>query len=170
MKSITIFLTTALLLPIPALAHPGHGAPAGHIHLLGTWFSFSWVLIVLFGPVIIGLILIRYHNSVARVINVKLGIVFLTILTLLPAFVLAHTGDDNLSHRTMMGLGTRAGWIYMMILFWILIIIGTIVLVKWLMPQSKDKKNNSPLDILKQRYAEGEIDKHEFEQKKKDLS
>ena len=162
-----IFLT---LFPISAFAHPGHGAPEGHIHFLGTWFSLGWILMVLFGPVIIGLILMRYRNSIAQVVNIKSGIIVLIILTLLPALVLAHTGDDNLSHHTMMGFGTGAGWIYMMILFWILIIIGIIVLVKWLINQNKDKKGKSALDVLKTRYAKGEINKEEFEEKKRDLS
>jgi putative membrane protein len=60
------------------------------------------------------------------------------------------------------------GWSF---LFWILVILGAIVLVKWLL--EKDKKTSesgeNPLEILKRRYARGEIDREEFEQKKRDL-
>ncbi len=74
-------------------------------------------------------------------------------------------------HEGMMcGFG---GW--WMIFFWIIIIIGIIFLVKWLVAQGRpDSKTapteESPLDILKKRYARGEITKEEFEQKKKDLT
>lgn len=60
------------------------------------------------------------------------------------------------------------GW--MMILWWV-IIIGAIYLgVKLLTgQQSPTSKEDSALEILKKRYAKGEISKEEFEEKKKGL-
>ncbi|MGC9092241.1 MAG: SHOCT domain-containing protein [Bacteroidota bacterium] len=62
------------------------------------------------------------------------------------------------------------GW-FMMVLFWILVIIGVVLLVRWIGLQNKASmtEKESALEILKKRYAKGEISKEEFEEKKKDL-
>src|SRR3989344_1508507 len=82
-------------------------------------------------------------------------------------------GSNNSTNNMMnFGFGTMGGfgWIFM-ILWWVLIIAGIVALIKWLTSQSRDTHNHekSALDVLKERYTKGEIDKKGFEEKKKDL-
>ncbi|MCH6545210.1 MAG: SHOCT domain-containing protein [Deltaproteobacteria bacterium] len=63
------------------------------------------------------------------------------------------------------------GWL-MMFLFWILIIAAVVLGVRWFIDQGKLKGSSveeTPLDILKKRYASGEIDKEEFETMRRGL-
>ncbi len=66
------------------------------------------------------------------------------------------------------------GWgfsmmIISMVIFWGLIIGGVILLGRFLSTSFGTKPSQDALEILKQRYAKGEIEKEEFEAKKADI-
>ena len=61
------------------------------------------------------------------------------------------------------------GMMAMMFLFWVLFVVGLIVGIRWLIGKGNEQKQDSAIEILRQRYARGEINKDEFEVKKKDL-
>lgn len=74
------------------------------------------------------------------------------------------------------GYGMMDNWfgggIFMMLLFWGVIIIGGFFLVRYLIRQSQTAARtteNTALEILKQRYARGEINDEEFEKMKAKL-
>ena len=56
-------------------------------------------------------------------------------------------------------------------LFWVAVIVGLVFLIRWIVQQKPagQKPEEDALEILKKRYAKGEIGREEFEQKKKDL-
>lgn len=60
--------------------------------------------------------------------------------------------------------------LFFMLLFWGIIILGMVALIKFASGQAgyQGRKNNA-LEILKERYAKGEIDKKEYDEKKKTL-
>ena len=55
-----------------------------------------------------------------------------------------------------------------MLAYWVLLALIFTLLVKYATGSDKEKDKNA-LDILKKRYARGEISREEFEQKKRDL-
>ena len=73
----------------------------------------------------------------------------------------------------MGNMGWGAGWGLLgflhMTLWWVLLILGIVVLAKWLL-SGAHRGGNRALEVLKERYARGEIQKEEFEQKKRDLA
>ena len=66
------------------------------------------------------------------------------------------------------GMGYGGGFMW---LFWILLILAIVWAVKAFTGNSDrgSKRDKTALEILRERYARGEIDQAEFEQKRKDL-
>jgi putative membrane protein len=69
-----------------------------------------------------------------------------------------HWGGD-------FGMGFGGGLIFM-ILFWGLVILGVVYLVKMLLSGSstEGKKSESAREVLEKRFAKGEMSKEEFEE------
>jgi len=77
----------------------------------------------------------------------------------------------------MGGFAGGAGifWMIFNLIFFFLIIAGVVLFIIWLVRKtsasgSAEIKKESPLEILKTRYARGEISKKEYDDMKKDLS
>ena len=56
-------------------------------------------------------------------------------------------------------------------IFWIALILLAVLSVRWLSnsPTGRERSPESPIDVLKRRYAQGEIEKEEYERKLADL-
>jgi len=103
----------------------------------------------------------------------------MSLFLLINAVALQWNGYDR--YGGGMGPGMMnwgyGGWFMSIIniIFWVAVIIGIFYLIKFLSSSAKQsgqetKKSDSALDILRERYAKGEINKEEFEEKKKILN
>ena len=72
-------------------------------------------------------------------------------------------------HYNMMGGGWGIFMFIFMLIFLGLVIAGIVLLVRYLSPHARSKPSEGALEVLKLRYARGEIQKAEFEEKRKDL-
>lgn len=65
-------------------------------------------------------------------------------------------------------------WMFFHFIFWIMVVAGVILLIVWIVRQTGRRPGGNAeetaLDILKKRYARGEITKEEYEKIKKDIS
>jgi putative membrane protein len=104
----------------------------------------------------------------------------------LPAFAgffpfasLAHAQGQHQGYGTwpgMMGWGCGMGWPWpiMMLVFWIAVIAGIVFIMRRLALSANRGRGGAPeesaLDILKKRYAKGEVSKDEYDRIRKDIS
>ncbi len=118
--------------------------------------------------------MMQLGNKSIRCTKLTLISAFTPIVGLsVPNLVFAAWGDNMYGHSNghMMGSGYM-GW--SMIIFWFLLLILLIFLIRWIsrLSQSGDVTNQrvkTPLDILKERLANGEIEIDEYKEKKEYL-
>lgn len=68
----------------------------------------------------------------------------------------------------MMGVW-GAGMMLVMLAFWVLVIVALVAAIRWLVGPGREPRRDQALEILRERYAKGEIGKEEFDAKKRDL-
>ena len=71
----------------------------------------------------------------------------------------------------MNGFGWFCGGHFMGFFFWILIVAGLVLILRWLLPGRVQETKGAPsaIEILDLRYARGEIDRGAWERMRKDL-
>ena len=62
------------------------------------------------------------------------------------------------------------GIMLLMLAFWGVVIAGVVLSIRWLRRQGGRREPDPALEILRQRYARGDISKEEFDAKKRDLA
>lgn len=63
------------------------------------------------------------------------------------------------------------GWWIAMVLFWALVIVGLVWLVRgWARDRSAEGRDDAPRDVLDRRLAEGEVSVEEYEERRKALT
>ena len=120
--------------------------------------------------------IMSYHRIVKSGLSFLLISVYVALSWKLAFAQWGGYRDWHMGQQGMMGGWGFGGWFWsiFMLLFWVLVIIGLIFLIRWLVQTTRKGTGTSDggsraLDILKERYARGEINKEEFEEKKRDL-
>jgi len=82
-----------------------------------------------------------------------------------------RTWEWQWSMHPMMWMWGAGGILMMltMLVFWAVMIAAFVIGTRWLVRQGRPRERDAALEILRQRYARGEIDRQEFETRKRDL-
>jgi putative membrane protein len=108
----------------------------------------------------------------------KLLLALIVIIPFVSSLVYAEESWERSFHWSWVPWGFGVGTfffmipIFLMLAFWIVVIIGIVYFIKWLIATGKGheiKSEDTALDILRKRYAKGEISKEEFERMKQDV-
>ena len=104
--------------------------------------------------------------------RIRAGSAVLAAGWLAPAAALAQErpGDWGMHPRWWIGGAWGIAMMLMMLVFWGLVIAGIAVGIRWLVRSTGDSWPDAALEILRQRYARGEISKEEFEARRRDLT
>jgi len=107
---------------------------------------------------------------------IGVGIVVLAVLLIGGGLLGGYGGWGMMGPGMMGGWGFGLPWIggILMLAFWVLVIGGIVWVVQSLArdggrPGTGTPNSETPLDVLKRRYAAGNITKEEFEAMKRDL-
>lgn len=79
--------------------------------------------------------------------------------------------DTDWGHHSFFGMGL--GGSVFMVLFWVLLLVALVALLRWAL--SANARGDTPnarrraLEILEERYARGEIDDEEYQNKRRNL-
>ncbi len=102
------------------------------------------------------------------------ALVAVTALAALPTLALAQGAPGYYGDHMMWGGGGWHGWFLgpLMMVFWLALLVGAVILIqRWLgasgrIEPRRTRAGSDALDILRARFAKGEIDKAEFEERR----
>jgi putative membrane protein len=122
-------------------------------------------------------------DSATRKLLIAFGVLLVVAISLSalmggmmgPGFMASgHTGQGPFGpgmmhgHGWMWGLGMGFGGL-VMLAFWGAVIVGVILLIRSVGAAPGGPAQSTPLDVLKRRYAAGEVTREQYEQMRKDL-
>ena len=88
----------------------------------------------------------------------------------MPAYEIGHVLNCSITYKFQMEHFYGGGMGYFMWAFWLIPVVIIFFAMRFFQEQSgRSNQTDSPLEILKRRYARGEINKEEFERLKNDL-